>query len=227
MLEFLKNNVGHLIPILVCAGLGVIIMLERFRALFLVYPISATVFFSQIRQLVLENRMGEALAICERYRNKPLARLMKEALQRGHQPQEIIENGLAMSVSEQIDLIKARTGYLSMLANVSTLLGLIGTILGLIQSFEAVGGASAQQRSALLAAGISVAMNHTLWGLSVAVPCMVAYSFLMNRTNRLKSEMERGAVKIIDLFQQRDVISVEHDYSRRGGSSGTHGRRSA
>ena len=99
--------------------------------------------------------------------------------------------------------------HLSMLANVATLLGLIGTILGLIQSFEAVGSADAQQRSALLAQGISVAMNHTLWGLSIAVPCMVFFSFLMNRTNRLKAELDRAVVRTLDILKQRSVIAAD------------------
>ena len=66
-----------------------------------------------------------------------------------------------------------------------------------------MGNAAAQQKATLLARGISTAMNATMMGLGVAIPCMVAFSFLMNRTNRLNSEIDRAAVKVIDLINQR------------------------
>lgn len=199
-----------MLPIIACAILGATIVLERFNALFVLYPMRGShAFYEKIRNLVIADRLSEAVAFCERYRSKPAAQIMKEGLMRAHQPEEIVGNGLEIAVGECMDRVKARTNFLSMIANVSTLLGLIGTILGLVQSFEAVGSANAQARSALLAQGISVAMNHTLWGLTVAVPCMVAYSILMNRTNRLKSELERTVVRTIDLIQQRHVIAAE------------------
>lgn len=210
MIQFLFENLAHMMPIIACGVIAIAIILERFRALVFVYPMGKTnAFFEKVRNLVIADRISEAVAFCDRYGSKPVARIVKEGLMRAHQPEEIVQHGLDLEVGESIDRIKARTNYLSMIANVSTLLGLIGTILGLIQSFEAVGSANAQQRSALLAQGISMAMNHTLWGLSVAVPCMVCYSFLMNKTNRLKSEFDRAVVRTLDVIQQRYIIASE------------------
>ena len=215
MLSFLINNISHMIPILACLVLAAAIIFDRARMLYIVYPMrAAAAFFDSIRNLVMADRLAEAIALCDRYKQKPVAFVVKHGLMRAHQPQEIIENGLEVAVGEAVDRVRARTGYLSMIANVATLLGLIGTILGLIKSFEAVGAASAQERSGMLAQGISMAMNHTLWGLSVAVPCMVIFSFFMNRTNRLKGELDRAAVRTMDILQQRYVHSVE---SPRGG----------
>jgi len=222
MIKFLFENISHMIPIIACGVLAIALILERFRALFIVYPMrGSNAFFEKVRNLVIADRISEAVAFCDRYRSKPVARIVKEGLMRAHQPEEIVQHGLDIEVGENIDRIKARTNFLSMLANVSTLLGLIGTILGLVQSFEAVGSANAQARSALLAQGISMAMNHTLWGLAVAVPCMVMYSFLMNRTNRLKSEFERTVVRTIDVIQQRYVIASElQNHSSRSKRAG-------
>ncbi len=222
MIKFLYENLSHMIPIIACGLMAIAIILERFRALFIVYPMRGTnAFFEKVRNLVIADRISEAVAFCDRYRKKPVARIVKEGLMRAHQPEEIVQNGLDIEVGENIDRIKARTNFLSMIANVSTLLGLIGTILGLVQSFEAVGSANAQARSALLAQGISMAMNHTLWGLTVAVPCMVCYSFLMNRTNRLKSEFDRAVVRTIDVIQQRYVIASElQNHNGRGKRAG-------
>lgn len=221
MINFMLHNLDHLAPILLLAAMGTAIIFERLRSLFVVYPLhGATAFFERVRYLVMADRVSEAIALCDRLGSKPVSTIVKEGLMRAHQPEEILEHGLEICAGEQVDRVKARTGYLSMIANVATLLGLIGTILGLIQSFEAVGSANAQARSALLAQGISVAMNHTLWGLSVAVPCMVFYSFLMNRTNRLKAELDRSVVRTLDILKQRYVAGEGHAPSPNGSDYG-------
>jgi biopolymer transport protein ExbB/TolQ len=156
-----------------------------------------------VRALVLGDRINEAVLLCDRHKKTPVAAIVREGLLRAHQPEPMIEHGLEIAVSQEGDRIRARTGFLATIANVATLLGLFGTIAGLIQSFEAVGNANAQARSALLAAGISTAMNATMLGLGVAIPCMLAYSFLMNRTNRLAAELGRAAVRTVDLLKQR------------------------
>ena len=136
MLKFLVNNVGHMWPIIFCGVGALAIILERWRALYWAYPMHGTrAFFEGIRNLVMSDRIDEAVAACDRYRGKPIAIVVKQGLIRAHQPQEIVEHGLEITVGEMIDKVKARTSYLSMIANVATLLGLIGTILGLIQSF--------------------------------------------------------------------------------------------
>src|SRR5690606_11332717 len=129
--------------------------------------------------------------------------VVKEGLLRAHHPESIIEHGLQVVVGEYSEKIQSRTQFLATVANVATLLGLLGTILGLIQSFEAVGNANPQERAALLANGISTAMNATMLGLGIAIPCMVAYSFLVARTNRLAGQMERAAIQVLDVLKQR------------------------
>lgn len=210
MIDFLLNNLDHMAPIIGLGIFAIAIIVERLRSLYIVYPISTQAFFDRIRSLVLQDNISDAVAICEKYYKKPVAQVVKEGLIRAHQPHEIVEHGLVAAAGDASDRVKARTGYLSMIANVSTLLGLIGTILGLVQSFEAVGSANAAQRSALLAQGISVAMNHTLWGLTVAVPCMVLYSFLMNRSNKLKADLDRAIVRTMEIIKQRDVIASDN-----------------
>jgi biopolymer transport protein ExbB len=201
---FVQNNFMHVAPILVAGALGAIIIFERTVSICFSYPMAhPRAFYEKIRNYVLNERIGEAVAFCEHYRGKPIAAVVREGLLRAHQPESVIVHGLEIAVGEQQEKIQARTSFLAMIANVATLLGLLGTILGLIQSFEAVGTASAQQRSALLAAGISTAMNATMLGLAVAIPCMIAFSFLTNRSNRLNAEVERSAVRVMDVIKQR------------------------
>ena len=204
MLTFIRENFAHVAPILLAGAIGLAIMLERFRALLYVYPLTNTAaFFETIRTLVLSDRLGEALVVCDRFGQKPVANIVREGLMRAHQPEVMVEHGLEIAVGEASDRIRARTGFLSTIANVATLLGLLGTILGLVQSFEAVGSANAQARSGLLAAGISTAMNATMLGLGVAIPCMIAFSYLTNRANRLGAELNRAAVRTLDILKQR------------------------
>jgi biopolymer transport protein ExbB/TolQ len=160
-------------------------------------------FFEQIKMLLQENRHSEALALCDRYRDKPVAKVAKEGLLRMQQPEEIISHGLEVAVSEAVSQVQKRTNYIATIANVATLLGLFGTILGMIHSFEAIGGASAQQRSALLAAGISTAMNATLMGLGVAIPCMLFFSFFAAKSNRLIAQIEQAAIRTLDVIKQK------------------------
>jgi biopolymer transport protein ExbB len=204
MIEFLKDNFLHIAPILAAGGLAVAIILDRVRALIFTYPLrNQEAFHEKLRDYIMADRLAEALSLCEQYRSKPVIRVVKEALLRAHQPERLIEDGMALAVGEANQTISNRTPYLATIANVATLLGLFGTILGLIHSFEAVGSASAQQKASLLAAGISTAMNATMMGLGVAIPCMVAYSYLMNKTNRLNAEVEQTAVRMMDMINQR------------------------
>jgi biopolymer transport protein ExbB/TolQ len=191
-------------PILIAGAFALAIIIERTRALLIAYPIrDAQGFFDKLTDLVLAGKMPEAIALCDRYQNKPVAQVAKQAMLRAHQPESLIENGLQLAVGDAIKKIQKRTTFLATIANVATLLGLLGTIAGLIHSFEAVGHADAQQKSALLAAGISQAMNATMLGLAVAIPCMVAFSFLMNRTNSLVGDIEHAAVRSMDILKQR------------------------
>jgi len=95
-------------------------------------------------------------------------------------------------------LLDRRTGFLSMLGNVATLTGLLGTITGMIKSFAAVAYANPGEKAALLASGISEAMNATAYGLITAIPALVAYAILQNRANRLADDLNHSALKVFN-----------------------------
>jgi biopolymer transport protein ExbB len=203
MVELVKENLLHIGPVLLVGLIGILIIIERLVSLFIRFPIiNQKYFFEKIRELVLANKVLEAISVCEGYSSKPVARIVKEALMRAHQPEALIDNGLEISVNEAIQEVSARTPYLATIANVATLIGLLGTIIGLMHAFEAIGSANAQQKASLLAAGISTAMNATMIGLAVAIPCMICFSFLMAKTNRLIGDIEQAAVRISDFILQ-------------------------
>ena len=104
-----------------------------------------------------------------------------------------------------LPLIERRVHYLAMAANVATLLGLLGTIIGLMQSFNAVAGAEAAQKGAIIAKGIAIALNTTAYGLTVAIPCLFFYAFLQAKVNRLTEQADRVAVKMINMVSSDGV----------------------
>lgn len=109
---------------------------------------------------------------------------------------EEIQARMDEKLSEEISFIDRRTGFLAMFGNVSTLLGLLGTITGMIHSFAAVSSASPADRAAMLSRGISEAMNCTAFGLIVAIPALVAFAFYQNRTDRLVGELTESTSQI-------------------------------
>ncbi|MEO5970261.1 MAG: MotA/TolQ/ExbB proton channel family protein [Bdellovibrionia bacterium] len=202
--EFIKDNLSHTLPILLAGAFGIAIVIERVVALYNIYPLrDSDGFFERISQLVMAGKLQDASKECDKYKDKPLAKIVKTGISRSHLPESVIEDGLHIAVSDATQIIIKRTSFLATIANVATLLGLFGTILGLIHSFEAVGHADAQQKSALLSAGIATAMNATMMGLAVAIPAMIAFSLLVNRSNQLIAEMETSSVKTLDLLKQR------------------------
>lgn len=203
-ITFLQENFTHVLPVLLAGAFGLAIILERSRALFGVYPMKdAKAFFARIQEYVLAGKIDEAVKLCDENPDKPVTRVVKSALSRAHLPIEAVEQGIQLTLSELSQQVQKRTAFLATIANVATLMGLFGTIAGLIFSFEAVGHADPQQKSALLSAGIATAMNATMLGLAVAIPCMVCFSILVSKSNKILAEMEEAAARSVDALKLR------------------------
>ncbi len=206
----------HVAPILISGVIAGAIVIERAQTLFKTYSIqNADSFYDRIRDLVSRGQLNEAVALCNQFAGKPSADLIKSALERAHQPEELIMNSIELARNKYAEKIQKRTNYLATIANVATLLGLLGTIAGLIESFSAVGHADPQQKAALLANGISTAMNATMMGLGVAVPCMILFSFFINKANRLTAELESAGLMVMDSIM---VFSLGNQSQTRGQS---------
>ena len=215
--EFIQTNLAHVAPLILMGGFAIAVIVDRVKALFKEYPIQdVTGFMARVSECVIAGKTSEALAICDQYSTKPAARVVKSALTRAHLSEDLIQHGIDLSLAEEAEKISKRTPFLATIANVATLLGLFGTIAGLIRSFEAVGHADPQQKSAMLANGIATAMNATMLGLGIAIPCMLAYSFFMNRQNKLISELYAAGTRVVDSIQQSF-------YAAENGNQGTSG----
>lgn len=182
------------------AGIG--LTLERFFRLSQA-SINGSAFMFEVQKYILANDLDGAIRLCNGSGNAALPRVIKSGLQRASRDQEQIQNALDAASLEVIPKLERNLPYLSLIANVATLLGLLGTISGLIKSFGAVALADPAQRQAILAAGISEAMNATAFGLVTAIGTMVVHSLLSSKASRIIEEIDEYGVKLLDLLSAR------------------------
>ncbi len=182
---------------------GLALVIERVKTLYFDFSIKSQEFMGQLKALVLNDQIEEAITFCTANYRKPMAHVIKGVLERSDRDDEGINQGLDIALAEVIPSLGKRLGYLAMMANVATLLGLLGTIQGLIMAFSAVSFADPSQKQIVLAQGISVAMYTTFIGLAVAIPIMVAYAFLNSKQNSLLSEISENSAKVVDWLTTR------------------------
>jgi biopolymer transport protein ExbB len=117
-----------------------------------------------------------------------------------------IEAAMEESMMEAIPRLEKRTHYLAMFANIATLLGLLGTIIGLIEAFTAVSKVDPAQKAEILSSSISVAMNTTAFGLIVAIPMIFLYTVLQTKTTEIVDSLEMATVKFVNLMMTRKKV---------------------
>ncbi|MEK6579577.1 MAG: MotA/TolQ/ExbB proton channel family protein, partial [Bdellovibrionota bacterium] len=152
------------------------------------------------------------IRICNGTGNAALPKVIKAGLQRATRDGEQIQNAIDAASLEMIPKLERRLSYLALIANISTLLGLLGTISGLIKSFAAIAIATdPTQRQAILSSGIAEAMNATAFGLIVAIFTMVVHSILSNKANRILEDIDEFGVKLLDLLSARKFRKTQAD----------------
>ena len=161
------------------------ITLERFYRLFFVYPIKGEDFMKEIRNFVLRDDFEGAIQLCNGAKNTALSQVLRAGLERANRNDEQIQNAIDAKSLEMIPKLERRLPYLALIANIATLLGLLGKISGLISSFKAVALADAVKRQQVLSDGISEAMFATAIGLMTAIFTMIAHSVLSGRATQI------------------------------------------
>ncbi len=151
-------------------------------------------FEEDIKKGKLDKAMTKALSLS---RKEPVAAVIVAGLQAAQNMggREEIQARMDEILTVENAKLERRTGFLAMLGNVGTLLGLLGTVIGLIQAFAAVSNLNAVEKSVILTKGVALAMNTTAYGLIMAIPTLVMYAILMNRTNQLQEDLNQAAFK--------------------------------
>ncbi len=190
--------------------LGLII--ERGQFLFFKVKLPTKDFRQQILDLLIQGDYRAAEMFAQSQRQTCLGRITSTAcrLLGNGSGQEEIQARMDDHLSREISWLDRRTGFLAMFGNVSTLLGLLGTIVGMIHSFAAVAGSASMDRATLLSKGISEAMNCTAFGLIVAIPALVAYAYFQNKTDLLIEELSESTAEIFhDMVFLTEPASLE------------------
>jgi len=190
-------------PIVICFFISISFVIERYIRLFTQYNIDGASFMFEVQKYVLANDLDGAIRICNGASKAALPKIIKAGLQRASRDEQQIQNAIDAASLEVIPKIERRLPYLALIANIATLLGLLGTISGLIKAFAAVALADPAQRQNILANGISEAMNATAMGLITAIFAMVMHSILATRAQKIIEEIDEFGVKLIDLLTAR------------------------
>jgi biopolymer transport protein ExbB/TolQ len=202
--DFMMDGGPFMWIILIVWTFGFSISMERVIS-YLKFDIDGEKFMNLIKKMVISNQVQEAIQNCSDSKSF-LAFVLRSGLKRANQSREIVHDALEASILEVVPKIEKRLTYVSLASNLSTLLGLLGTIQGLIQSFTSVAQANPALKSQILADGISVAMNTTALGLVSSITLMVFHTFLTARGEKIVQEIEENSVKLIDLLGTRRVI---------------------
>jgi len=197
--NFMQSGGIFMWVIIFAWAVGIAISIERFMKLSFKLDVDGSSFMNELQRYVLSSDVQGAIRVCSGS-EAALPKVLKSGLKRSNDTSEQIQNAIDATALEVIPKVELRLSYLQLIANISTLLGLLGTIQGLIQSFSAVAAADPSQKAELLASGISKAMNTTFLGLLAAISIMVFHAFLNAKAEKIIGEVDQYSVKLIDLL---------------------------
>jgi biopolymer transport protein ExbB len=209
IVSFFASGGVFMYPILLVFAVGVAIAVERYVTLTVVTNKNQAV-WDQVQPLLANGEFDEARDTTSKDESTISQVLnMGLSLQGGVRRREDIEIAMEESMMEIVPRLEKRTPYVALSSSIATLLGLLGTIMGLIQAFTAVANANPAEKADLLSASISVAMNTTAFGLMVAIPLLITHAILTSKTGDIVDSLEMATVKALNVFSKRAKRTAE------------------
>ena len=209
VVSFFQQGGPFMYPIAIVLGIGLAIALERFAYLMNQMRVNRRD-YEKILPLLKQKRARE-LAEVTRKSSSAMARIVADGMNRrsSSRRRSDIEYAMEEGLLEILPNIERRTPYLATFANIATLLGLLGTIIGLIAAFTAVANADPAEKATLLSQSISIAMNTTAFGLMVAIPLLLVHSMLQSKTAAIVESLEIAVVKFLNLMDGEGAAPAE------------------
>lgn len=189
---------------------AIAIVIDRLIALSLRYRTDSRALMNQVQSLVKAGQVEKAIQLCDSLPNAAVGRVLKAGLLQVGRSVDEVYQAMEESKMEVLPEIAKRTGSLWTIANLATLIGLLGTIFGLITSFDAMRLATAEQKTAILSMGISHAMNNTAYGLVIAIFCMFFHMVLSSMKNTMAQEIERCSMRLENLLSTSNPAQSAH-----------------
>ena len=201
LIEFFVTGGPFMLPILVVFAVGTAIAVERYVTLSLERKRNRNA-WSKFQPALDAGEFDKARELTS-HDDSAIAQVLALGLARqgAVRRREDIEIAMEEGMMEIIPQLEKRTPYLALAANIATLLGLLGTIMGLIQAFTAVSEANPAEKADLLSAAISVAMNTTAFGLLVAIPLLITHTVVTTKTSQIVAGLEMASVKTLNAIQ--------------------------
>lgn len=206
--KFFQDGGLFIYPIALVLAIGVAITVERWRFLNSEKSRNLKAFDDFLPLLRTDDH--DKMTLFTRDNDAPVSRMIGCGLDmmRVTKQRADVEQAMSEGMMEAVPRLEQRTGYLAVLANVATLLGLLGTIIGLIAAFTAVANADPAEKSKLLSLSISVAMNTTAFGLIAAIPLLISHALLTNKTNAIIGSIEMAGVKFLNVMTLNRAIQA-------------------
>jgi biopolymer transport protein ExbB len=200
IVKFFQTGGAFMYPILIVFAVGVAIAAERYIKLMTIRNQNQKV-WSDVHPMLQQGNFDQARGILKED-DSAIGGLLNMGLSRqgSVRRRDDIEIAMEESMMEIIPQLEKRTPYVALFSNIATLLGLLGTIMGLIEAFTAVANADPAEKADLLSASISVAMNTTAFGLMVAIPLLIVHANLSSRTSEIVDSLEMASVKTLNLI---------------------------
>ncbi len=200
IVEFFVTGGAFMYPILIVFAVGAAIAIERYVTLSMITSKNQSA-WAKVQPALMNGEFDKAREMTSED-DSTIAQLLGVGLARqgAVRRREDIEIAMEESMMEIIPQLEKRTPYVALASNIATLLGLLGTIMGLIQAFTAVANANPADKADLLSASISVAMNTTAFGLMVAIPLLVTNSVLTAKTGEIIDSLEMASVKALNVI---------------------------
>jgi len=196
-----REKPTFLVANLVVSAIVIAMIVERAAFQLSKYSVNSKEFFAQIKKLVTAGNIDRAIKLCDAG-DYPTLQLVKAGLTHANKGPDEIDAAMSEKMGELRPAVEKRVGSLWSLANIATLIGLIGTVVGLITTFSAVSDPrlSAAQRQAQLSLGISEAMYNTAFGLGIAVTCMIAHLVLHQRAKNIQHDLDATQERTFNLL---------------------------
>ena len=206
---FFQSGGLFMYPIVIVLALGVAIAIERWLYLSAA-RISNHRLWNKIQPALAKGDLLAVAMLTEKSKSA-ISHIFSYGLSRAKtsRRRDDVEIAMEEGLMETVPNLEKRTGYLATFANIATLLGLLGAIIGLIQAFTAVANANPSEKADMLSASISVAMNTTAFGLMVAIPLLLIYAVLQTKTTQLVDSLEMASVKFLNSLTESQVGGVK------------------
>jgi biopolymer transport protein ExbB/TolQ len=195
VISFFQSGGPFMYPILVVLAIGLAITLERYLYLTAAKAKNRRM-LAKLMPALEKGEMNNVIKMTKES-NSTVSKILAQGLGnfKSARRRDDIEASMEETIMEAIPRLEKRTHYLAMFANIATLLGLLGTIIGLIKAFTAVAQVDPSLKAEILSTSISVAMNTTAFGLMVAIPLLVFYTLLQTKTTEIIDSLEMATVR--------------------------------